>query len=212
MALDGGPGGQAQMTRRWRALWALANLGDNLTRFDKLSPDRQEAVLAGFEQEAAGEGDRAAWAAAALACLQDRKAGKPNSLGVDEVLVRCSADANPFLREIAVFALNFWDGPDVEDALVARLDDRGEGEELLADFAEGDKNHDVQQFTKTPGLVFATTPRWPWHGTAATGRPSTCWRRCSMSRSSSTRIGCATGRTATRPPTRPPPTTTCRPR
>jgi hypothetical protein len=153
MALDGGPGpDKARMTRRWRALWALANLGDNLTRFDKLSPDRQEAVLAGFEQEAAGEGDRAAWAGFALAYLKDRKAGKADSLGVDEVLVRCGAEKDPFLREIAVFAINFWDGPEVEDALVARLDDRGEGEELLADFAGGDQNQDFQQFTRTPGL------------------------------------------------------------
>ncbi len=153
MALDGGPGpANARMTRRWRALWALANLGDNLTRFDKLPPERQEAVLAGFEREAAGEGDRAAWAGLALAYLKDRRAGKADSLGVDEVLVRCSAEKDPFLREIAVFALNFWDGPQVEDALVARLDDKGEGEELLADFAAGDQGQDYQQFTRTPGL------------------------------------------------------------
>ncbi len=123
-----------------RAAWALANLGDNLTRFDRLSPDRQEVVLAGFQQEAVGQGSRAARAATALACLQDRRAGKPNALGVDAVLVRCSADGNPFLREMAVFALNFWDGPDVEEALVARLDDRGAGEGQLAALHEGAKN------------------------------------------------------------------------
>ncbi|HEX5270437.1 MAG TPA: hypothetical protein VFW33_08125, partial [Gemmataceae bacterium] len=106
----------------------------------------------GFEQEVAGEGDRATWAAAALAYLKDRAAGKANSLGVDEALVKCSADANPFLREIAVFALNFWDGPGVEEALAARLDDRGQGEDLLAEFAEGDKSRDARQLTKTPGL------------------------------------------------------------
>jgi hypothetical protein len=153
MALDGGPEpARAQMTRRSRALWALANLGGNLTRFDKLSPERQAAVLAGFEQEAAKGGSRGELAAAALAGLKDRQAGKVNSLGVDEVLVRCSADRNPFLREIAVFALNFWDGPEVEEALLARLDDKGQGEELLADFAEGDKSRNAQQFTRTPGL------------------------------------------------------------
>jgi hypothetical protein len=153
MALDGGPGpAKAQMMRRWRALWALANLGDNLKRFDKLSEDRKDAVLAGFEQEAAGEGDRAALATTALAYLKDRRVGKADALGVDGVLVRCSADSNPFLREIAVFALNFWDGPEVEGALVARLEDRGEGEELLADFAAGDQNAAARQFTKTPGL------------------------------------------------------------
>ncbi|HEX5270838.1 MAG TPA: hypothetical protein VFW33_10140, partial [Gemmataceae bacterium] len=45
MALDGGPGpAKAQMTRRWRARWALANLGENLNRFDKLSPERKQTV------------------------------------------------------------------------------------------------------------------------------------------------------------------------
>jgi hypothetical protein len=152
-ALDGGHGpARVQITRRWRALWALANLGENLRRFDKLSEERQETVLAGFEQEAVGEGDRAAWAGAALAYLKDRKAGKPNSLGVDEVLIRCSADKNPLLREIAVFALNFWDGPGIEDALLARLEDQGTGEELPAELIEGDKNREYQQLTKTPGL------------------------------------------------------------
>ncbi len=148
MAVDGGPGSaKAQMARRWRALWALANLGENLKRFEKLSPDRQEAVRVGFQQAASAEDDRAAWAAVCVTYLADRS----NSLGVDEVLARCSADPNPFLREMAVFAMNFWNGPRIEEALLARLDDRGEGEELLSPFAEGDQNIDVQ-FTKSPGL------------------------------------------------------------
>jgi hypothetical protein len=148
---EGGGPAKVQTARRWRALWALANLGENLKRFDALSPERQEAVLAGFEQETAGEGDRAAWAGSALAYLKDRRAGQANALGVDEVLVSCSRQKDPFLREIAVFALNFWDGPEVEGALLARLDDQGEGEGLLAEFYEGEKDRDTQ-FTKAPGL------------------------------------------------------------
>jgi hypothetical protein len=148
MAVDGGAGSaRAQMTRRWRALWALANLGENLKRFEKLSPDRQQAVLVGFQEAASSDDDRATWAGVCVSYLTDRS----NSLGVDGVLARCSADPNPFLREMAVFAMNFWDGPQIEDALVARLDDQGQGEELLAPFGEGDKNLDVQ-FTKSPGL------------------------------------------------------------
>jgi hypothetical protein len=152
MALDGGHGSaRAQMTCRWRALWALANLGENLKRFDKLSPDRQEAVIAGFQEAASGDGPPGTWAATAVTYLRDRQAGQPNALGVDELLVSCSTDRNPFLREMAVFAMNFWDGPRIEDALLARVEDQGEGEELLAPFAEGDTSLDVQ-FTKSPGL------------------------------------------------------------
>ena len=152
MALDGGGGpARVQATRRWRALWALANLGENLKRFDALSPDRQEAVITEFERQAAGEGERAPWAADAVAYLKGRREGRPTSLGVEDVLVTCTTDKNPFLREIAVFALNFWDGgPAVDDALVVRLDDKGQGEELLAEFYEGDKDRDAQ-FAKSPG-------------------------------------------------------------
>jgi hypothetical protein len=153
MALDGGKGpAKVQATRRWRALWALANLGENLKRFDALSSDRQEAVIAGFEREAAGEGPRAAWAADTAAYLKGRRDGRPPSMGVRDALVSCTTDPNPFLREIAVFALNFWDGgPEAEDALLARLDDTGAGQELLAEFYQAGGDRD-EQFTKTPGL------------------------------------------------------------
>jgi hypothetical protein len=153
MAVDGGSGpSKVQATRRWRALWSLANLGENLKRFDGLPPERQEAVVAEFERQATGEGERSRLAGETAAYLKGRREGAAPSLGVDEVLVRCTADKNPFLREVAVFALNFWDGGSaVDEALVARLDDQGQGEELLAEFYDGDKNRDTQ-FTKTPGL------------------------------------------------------------
>src|SRR5438132_1170892 len=38
--------------RRWQALWALANLGDNLKRFQRLIPARQKKVLAELDTEA----------------------------------------------------------------------------------------------------------------------------------------------------------------
>ncbi len=153
MALDGGRGpAKVQATRRWRALWALANLGENLKRFDQLSAERQEAVIDRLDQVASEEGERARWAADVAGYLKGRREGRPPSLGVADVLVACTTDKNPFLREIAVFGLNFWDGgAAAEDALVARLDDRGEGDELMAEFYEGGGDRDTQ-FTKTPGL------------------------------------------------------------
>ncbi len=156
MALEGGDGApEAQLVRRWRALWALAKLGDSLKRFDKLPAERRQAVLGGFERESAGDGERAATAAAALAYLQGREAGRPSALGVDEVLTRAAEDKNPFLREIAVFAMNFWEGDAaasarMEQALLARLEDRGEGEDLLAQLSEKNAEHDPT-FTRDPG-------------------------------------------------------------
>src|SRR5438445_1939992 len=52
--------------RRWQAIWALANLGDNLKRFGRPLPARQKLYLAELEAEAAGVGERAEWARAAL--------------------------------------------------------------------------------------------------------------------------------------------------
>jgi len=142
MALEGagGPAGVRADLRRW-ALWNLANLGQNLKRFDGLSPERQEAVVDGFEAQASAEGDRGPWAAQSAAALRERRAGHLQALGVDDVLVRCMGDTNPFLREVAAFAANFWPGTaSVEEALVARLDDRGAGEEQLAELYQGAKN------------------------------------------------------------------------
>ena len=56
------------------------------------------------------------------------------------------------MREVAVFATNFWPGgSDVEAALVERLGDKGEGEDQLASSLEGAKNL-VVQFRKNEGL------------------------------------------------------------
>jgi hypothetical protein len=153
LAVDGGAGpSKVRTTRRWRSLWALANLGDNLKRFDALSPERQDTVISEFAQIAGLGDERASVAVPAATYLKGRREGRPPSLGVEEVLVRCSADPNPFLREIAVFALNFWDGgAGVEEALVARLEDRGDGEEQLTGFYEGEPSRDTH-FTKMPGL------------------------------------------------------------
>jgi hypothetical protein len=144
MALEGagGPPARRSALRRW-ALWSLANLGENLKRFDALSPERQEAVIAGFEERSAT--DLATY-------LKERRSGHPSSLGVDEVLVRCMSDSNPFLREVAVFATNFWPGGEaVETALVERLDDKGAGEEQLAALHQGAKEA-VVEFRANEGL------------------------------------------------------------
>jgi hypothetical protein len=140
--------------RRWQALWALANLGDNLKRFGRLYPARQQMVLEELAAEAAATGARAEWARAALVYLKGPKtlAG----LGVDKALVVCGEDRNPFLREIAAFGLNFWEGDGVERArleqVLAKLAvDDGRGEESLTEL-RAEENKTLEALTKVPGL------------------------------------------------------------
>jgi hypothetical protein len=102
--------------RRRRAVWALANLGEDLRRFDHLAPDRQAAVLAELETEAATETERGNRARLALEYLNGRRSQTPRALGVDVALVKCAGDRDPFLREIAGYAMNFWEGDAPENA------------------------------------------------------------------------------------------------
>jgi len=97
--------------RRWQAIWALANLGENTNRFDKLSPERQEAVLAELAREAAaGKPEWRERANLALRFLEGRRSGNPPAIGVGATLAACASDDIPFLREMTAFALTFWEG------------------------------------------------------------------------------------------------------
>jgi hypothetical protein len=138
--------------RRWQALWALANLGDNLKRFGRL----QEVYLAELEAEAAGVGERAEWARAALDYMTGPKAKSLAGLGLDKALTVCALDRDPFLREIAAFALNFWEGDAtergrLEDILAKLAVDSGQGEEHLSQL-RADENQSEEVITKVPGL------------------------------------------------------------
>lgn len=156
MAHKGGTGtAEVQTVRRWRTLWALAKLGDNLNRFDRLSDERKQKVLAGFETEAAGEGERATWGKQTHAYLRERLEGRNGSLGIEAVLIQAAADENPFLREIAVFAMNFWPGDatssqQMEAALLTCLEDTGAGEDKLLELSEKNSNQ-ATTFTREPG-------------------------------------------------------------
>jgi hypothetical protein len=92
--------------RRRQAVWSLANLGTNLKRFDNLTPAEQESALQALEAEAAGSGERGRRAKAALAWMDDSRAGKPRGLG-ESFLTLAEAD-DPGLREMTAYALNFW--------------------------------------------------------------------------------------------------------
>jgi hypothetical protein len=121
---DKGPDPKSVALRRRRAVWSLANLGDNLSRYREL-PERDRAEVASvLEREAGGHGKRAQWARAALAYLKDKK-----SLGVDRALAQTArpSDGDPYLRELVAFALKYWEGDEVEPTLAELARDPGEG-------------------------------------------------------------------------------------
>jgi HEAT repeat protein len=112
--------------RRRRAVWALANLGNNLHRFQELSTPEKEAVLVNLDSETSGSSEmRSRAAQAALDYLKHKK-----PLHVDETLVECAEDQDPFLRVMVAFALKYWDGPGVEKTLWKLSGDDGHGEAI----------------------------------------------------------------------------------
>jgi hypothetical protein len=138
--------------QRRLAVWHLANLGESVSTFDKLDP-RQQAAIVHQLDTAAEQGPRPDWARACRDYLRKRQEGHPDTLGVDKVLIRCSEDDNPFLREIAAFAMNFWIGTAkeeeaLEEALVRLSYDNGRGEEKLNDLLEEEAQEEAALTTQ----------------------------------------------------------------
>jgi hypothetical protein len=132
---DSGPDEKALALRRRRAVLALANLGENLKRYDrltkeqKLTTQQQSEILADLEKETRGRGQRREWAETTLNYLKNK-----TPLGVDKTLATCAdpkgRGKDPFLRELVAYALNFWEGPLVEETLVRLARDNGEGKRI----------------------------------------------------------------------------------
>jgi HEAT repeat protein len=125
---QGGDLKSAVLLRR-QAVWALAKLGDNVHRFDKLTAEQKEAVLDELRGAAAGS-----WAQQA----HDYLDGTQPNIGVVDALAQCADTArdpidDPFLRELTVQALTFWPGGDAaekalaEKTLVTLAHDNGHG-------------------------------------------------------------------------------------
>jgi hypothetical protein len=108
--------------RRQQAVWSLANLGENIKAFDKLSAAQRDQVLGDLDREAKGAGRRAEWARETLAFLN-----KQSTLNVDKALAKCARSDDQNLRKLVALALNFWNGPDVEPTLLLLAQDRGHG-------------------------------------------------------------------------------------
>jgi hypothetical protein len=139
-----GPDIKGTAMRRRRAVWALANLGENLQRRylgnkaqpgDKvLSEAQKDAIVVVLKQESKGDGARAVWAEGALWFVY-----KPNAtdafkpvcrVRVDQTLERCAQADEPYLRELVAHALNFWDGDCIEPALLRLARDDGHGQRI----------------------------------------------------------------------------------
>jgi hypothetical protein len=154
MALkESGQEPKALALRRRQAVWSLANLGMNLSRFDNLSEVEQEIALETLQIEAASTGERGKWAKIALEWMQDRRAGKQRGLGEDFLSLSDADD--PVLRQMTAHALNFWEGSAEESArieeMLLRLSyDSGKGEELVAWLAD-DAEEVTHGFTRKPG-------------------------------------------------------------
>jgi hypothetical protein len=108
--------------RRRLAVWALANLGQNLKRYAELPREQQDSNVTELAAEMAGKDPRAAWARTTHAYLTNRQ-----PLGVDATLEQCAASEDTFLREVVAMALNFWDGPRAEPTLRQLSRDDGHG-------------------------------------------------------------------------------------
>ncbi len=148
---------RALNARRPQALLALANLGKNLQRFDHLSAERQEAIKSQLETVAESGGDQAAWAKTALHYVTRRQEGRPTTLGVDKVIVKCAAAEDPLLRQFAAIAASFWSGTTeendrLEKALLRLCDDPGIGEEDLTKLEEENREEQTRCIVKKPGF------------------------------------------------------------
>ncbi len=147
---------RALNARRRQALWALANLGENLKRFDNLPIERQTAVLAQLEPTDA-EVERIKENKSTLDYLKNRRAGERSALGFDRVLETCADAEDPSLRGWAAFAANFWSGTPAENQRIEKTlrrlcDDSGRGEEDLAKLEGENAERDTGSIVKKPGF------------------------------------------------------------
>ena len=113
--------------RRSQAVFALTVLGSNVKKVEKLPENRRSKILDDLKAESESSGERGRWAAAALGHLE----GKKDGLSVGETLCKAALDPSPFLRKQAAGALTHWDGPHVEDTLLALAKDDGAGDDPI---------------------------------------------------------------------------------
>src|SRR5262245_8780242 len=129
MALkDDSPDVKGNIRQRRKAVWALANLGNQCRDFAKLSEEQRRDIRAALEKEADTQTARGLWARHGLYYLDGK--GKPfaDIVAMDEVLAKCAKSDDRALRTHVALALTFWDGPLVEPTLLALAHGDGTGQ------------------------------------------------------------------------------------
>jgi hypothetical protein len=145
----------AAQRRRW-AMWNLAKLGDNVSRFDKLKPEQQDAIIAALAEQAANRGSsRAEWAEKARNYLRSPQAHSLQALGLEKDFTAAATDPDSFLRQLTALALSFWEGTPqenerIEELLLRLAHDNGHGEDTIKN--KEDQSAEGKAITKTPGL------------------------------------------------------------
>ncbi|MEI7687072.1 MAG: hypothetical protein WCL32_18800 [Planctomycetota bacterium] len=116
-------------TRRRLALWSLANLGDSIKGYKALKPDEQALILALLRNEQTSSSEvRRKGAKNALKILNEfPDADDPELIAIDQTIDVASKAEDQYLRELAAYALNFWDGPLAESTLLRLTTDQGFG-------------------------------------------------------------------------------------
>jgi len=129
--------------RRRRAVWSLANLGENIKRrYQASNAGEDPKVLTSFQKAGiiekltkAAQNDtdveRAKMARYTLEVLQNKR-----PTNVDVWLAEVANSDDIFLREMVAMALNFWDGPLVEPTLLKLAHDTGYGKRIVVTDAD----------------------------------------------------------------------------
>ncbi len=128
--------------RRWRAVFALANLGQKLANDYAALPDLRKDFVQSQLEKASQNHRFAGWSGVALEGLKKRRGGEPDMMGLDAAFEKITEpkSSDSFLRENVALALNFWTGTEAEndrmDRLLLKLTyDTGDSDEVLAEIA-----------------------------------------------------------------------------
>jgi hypothetical protein len=144
------------LARRRHAMFALANLGENLKLFDGMPTIEQNILLAKLEA-VENPADQAQWARQTLEYLKQRQAGIAGAFGVDRTLEKCADSEDLILREFTAQAGTFWPGtPEekarIEKTLLRLANDAGRGEDRREAYS-GPEPDGSKEIVKKPGLI-----------------------------------------------------------
>ncbi len=149
---------RALTLRRRGAIFALANLGDNLRKFDRLPAIEQNLILEQMRKlDETAQNQAKKWNHAALECLEKRKAGQFTTMDVDQSLIQAANSEDPVTREFAAYALGFWKGnatqnQRMDEALVKLASDDGRGRDEINKF-QGEEPGKTREVLRQPGLL-----------------------------------------------------------